>query len=157
VFVEALAHQHSEFEKTFVLTRQEILNGGIDSIQDRLGRNDGLAVCSQVRVLAGYSAHIPMLDFACAPTKANQGAISSMLGVIGQAGVIVNSGNSFHFLGISLLTADEWIRFMGQALLLAPFIDARFMAHRLFDGECRLRVFARNKVPQVPVIEKCVY
>lgn len=157
VFVEALAHRHSEFERTFVLTRQEVSDGGIDSIGKRLRREEGLALCSEVRVLAGYAAHIPMLDFACATTTANQTAISTMLGVIGQTGVIVNSGNSYHFLGASLLTSDEWVRFMGQALLLAPFIDVRFIGHRLFDGECRLRVLGRNKLRQrTPLVETCI-
>lgn len=157
VFVEALSHHHSEFERTFVLTRQEVLRGDIDSIHERHHIDVGLALCSEVRVLEGYTAHIPMLDFICAPTEANQTAISTMLEAIGQVGVIVNSGHSYHFVGASLLTTDEWVRFVGQALLLAPFIDARFLGHRLFDGECRLRVFARNKSSQAPFVERCIY
>ena len=157
VFVEALAHHHSDLERTFILTRQEVLEGGIDFVQTRLDADEGLALCSELRILDGYAVHIPMLDFACATTEANRATISMMLDVIGQTGVLANSGNSYHFIGISFLRGDEWIRFMGRALLLAPFVDVRFMGHRLFDGECRLRIFARHKAPQVPSIEMCVH
>ncbi len=156
VYIEALAHRHSESEKTLVLNRGEIAESGIESIVVRLQSEEGLALCSELRLSAGYNAHIPMLDFACATTPANKAAIASMLRVIAQTGVVVNSGKSYHFLGISLLTNDEWVRFMGQGLLLAPFIDARYVGHRLSDGECTLRIFAQNKVPQIPSIEICV-
>jgi hypothetical protein len=156
VFVEALTHEHSEAERTLVLTRQEILDGRAVSIGQQTNQDEGISLCSEIRVKEGYQVHLPMLDFACNPTEANQAAISSMLVVIKQAGIILNSGNSYHFLGVSLLTGEEWARFMGHALLLAPFIDVRYIGHRLIDGECRLRVFASNKNPQTPVIEQCI-
>jgi len=156
VYSEALVHPHNERERTFLLTRQEILDWGIDSIGPRIRDQDGLALCSEVRVLEGYTAHIPMLDFVCERDEANKATISAMLQLIGQAGVIAHSGNSYHFYGVSLLTFDEWTRFMGQALLLAPFVDARFIAHRLLDGESRLRIFAKTKQPNVPVVEECI-
>jgi hypothetical protein len=157
VFVEALAHHHSDIEKTISVGRETILDANTDFFKDSIGAADGLAVCSGLRLRAGYTVHIPMLDFVCSPTPANRATISTMLEVIEQQGVIVNSGNSYHFFGLTFLTNDEWVRFMGQALLLAPFVDTRFIGHRLLDGECTLRVFARHKHPQIPVIESCVH
>ena len=157
VYEEALTHSHGESERTFIFTRQEILDGRIDSITSHLGDQDGLSLCSEVRLLAGYNVHIPMLDFSCKPTESNQAAISDMLSVTEQVGVIAESGNSFHFLGMSLLTYDAWVRFMGRSLLLSPFVDARFEGHRLIDGECRLRIFAQDKKPKIPLIVACVH
>jgi hypothetical protein len=49
IYVDALTHCHDKLEKTFVLTRQEILDGGIDSITQRLSDQEGLSLCSEVR------------------------------------------------------------------------------------------------------------
>src|SRR6266403_4577038 len=97
--IEALVHRHSESERTLVLTRREMSDGGLKLITQGLRGTESLALCSEVRLIEGYGAHIPMLDFACAKTPANQSAICSMLGEIGQNGVVVDSGKSYHFLG----------------------------------------------------------
>jgi len=152
--IEALVHRHTESERTLVLTRREMLHGGLKLIAKGLRGAESLALCSEVRLIEGHGAHIPMLDFACAKTPANQSAICSMLREIGQNGVVVDSGKSYHFLGASILTSDEWIRFMGRALLFAPFIDTRFIGHRLLDGECTLRLTAKGG--KIPSIEICI-
>jgi hypothetical protein len=157
LLAEILAHPHGDWERSFVLRRQEVLDGGISSLIANIHTTEGLALCSQVRTLDGHAEHIPMLDFACARTDANLATISAMLEAIGQRGVVVYSGNSYHFVGATLLSNDEWVRFMGRALLLAPFVDGRFIAHRLLDGECCLRVFAQSKAPQTPLIESCIF
>jgi len=134
--IEALVHRHSESERTLVLTRREMSDGGLKLITQGLRGTESLALCSEVRLIA------------------NQSAICSMLGEIGQNGVVVDSGKSYHFLGASILTSDEWIRFMGRALLFAPFIDTRFIGHRLLDGECTLRLTAKDG--KIPSIERCI-
>jgi hypothetical protein len=54
------------------------------------------------------------------------------------------SGRSFHFYGFTLLTHEEWIRFMGRVLLLnlpgrPALVDARWVGHRLLAGYSSLR------------------
>jgi len=84
---------------------------------------------------------------------------------MGMTGLLQVNSLSLHLVqkspvrsvGATLLSNDEWVRFMGRALLLAPFVDARFIAHRLLDGECCLRVFAKSKTPPTPLIESCIF
>lgn len=154
---QAIVHKHDSNERSFNLTNAGLATQGISSIIESLRDDEALAISSRVRVRNGYSAHLPMLDFDCKPTHANRAAVEHMLRAIDQPGIILNSGNSYHFMGISLLTADEWLRFMGQSLLLTPLIDARYLGHRLYDGECYLRVFAKNKPINEPLIESLVY
>jgi len=151
-----LTHTHHEREKTFVLSNKEVVNGGIVSICDQLANDEALALCSGVRLEEGYVAHLPMLDFACAPTIQNRNTVEAMLKTIGQTGAILESGNSFHFLGISLLATDQWVRFMGRSLLLAPYVDIRYTGHRLIDGEALLRLFARGKEQPAPTVKAIV-
>lgn len=152
----ALVHKHDPRERSFNLTNEEFITQGTAAIITNLRDDEGLAISSRVRIRSGYSAHLPMLDFASEPTQANRKAVEYMLRAIDQPGVILNSGNSYHFIGISLLGSDEWLRFMGRSLLLAPLIDARYTGHRLYDGECYLRVFAKNKPTSEPSIESVV-
>jgi hypothetical protein len=155
---EALVHYHSEKERTFVVPRREFVEGGIESLLKRIDVNESLSICSEVRIDRGFTMHLPLLDFACPISNVNRSTIEKMLGLIGHAGVLANSGNSYHFVGVSLLTADEWVRFIGQSLLLSPFVDARFLGHRLFDGECRLRVFASNSTMKIstPIVQSII-
>jgi hypothetical protein len=156
VLKEIVYHFHDEQERTYCLTRQEFLGKGIDAICDELPRKHGLSVCSKMTVAEGYTVQLPMLDFACTPTETNRHTISKMLEIIGQKGVILNSGASFHFVGVTPLTNDEWVRFMGRSLLLAPFVDSRYVGHRLLDGHCNLRLFARGKIPPKPFVQACI-
>src|SRR6266851_70555 len=47
VLTELLLHPHGEWERTFVLRRQEVLDGGINLIISDVHSNEGLALCSQ--------------------------------------------------------------------------------------------------------------
>jgi hypothetical protein len=51
-----------------------------------------------------------------------------------------------------MMTHDDWIRFLGRALLLAPIVDPRYIAHRLIDGFAVLRIStnpAKQKLPEL--------
>lgn len=154
---EAAVHNHNARERSFTITNDEFVKHGIDMIIRGLADDEGLAISSRLRMRNGFNAHLPMLDFACKPSALNLEAVEYFLRAIDQSGVVLNSGNSYHFVGTSLLTTDEWLRFMGQSLLFTPLIDARYIGHRLYDGESYLRVFANNKLTKEPFIESFVH
>ena len=92
---QAVVHKHDPRERAFSVTNKEFVEQGADSIIRNLRDDEGLAICSRVRVQMNMS-HFPMLDFACKPTKMNCGAVEHMLRMIDQAGVVLNSGDSYH-------------------------------------------------------------
>ncbi|HLJ30180.1 MAG TPA: hypothetical protein VKY85_25965 [Candidatus Angelobacter sp.] len=91
---QAIIHNHDPRERSFSITNEEFVAQGADAIIRSLEDDEGLAVCSRVRIRSGYSAHLPMIDFACQPTLANRGAVEHMLRAIDQPGVVLNSGDS---------------------------------------------------------------
>jgi len=93
---------------------------------------------------------VPMMDFSCPCSDGNARAIARMLEIVGhREGILVESGHSYHFYGTSLLVQNEWIDFMAKAVLFAPYVDPRYVAHRLADGQCRLRIFSSRPMPVI--------
>ena len=148
----AAAHNADPPSQIFDLPRDKISTLRILDIIRRLPDGFGLVVSSKVRVGTDNTAQIPMLDFRCPCSSGNAQAIQKVLTLLGQGrGVIVESGRSYHFYGTRLMTMPEWTNFMARALLFAPLVDPRYVAHRIADGECRLKLAANNNadIPRI--------
>jgi len=141
-FVTAAAtHDFNLPERSFRLSREQVLEGSIGEIIPQLAPGEGLLACSRLRVASGESSYLPMLDFACPCSCENSKTIRKLVALGGAPqGVLVRSGRSYHYYGASLLSQEGWLRFVAFSLLFAPVTDSRYMAHRLLDGECRLKI-----------------
>ncbi len=102
--------------------------------------------CEDTRV-----KHIPMMDFRCEPSSRNLKLVVEAMRRVGQQdGVVLESGRSYHYYGFNLLDEAGWLDFMYRNLLLTPFVDARYIGHRLLAGIARLRITASRGKPTVP-------
>jgi hypothetical protein len=148
-----IKHSPEPASASFVVSSSDIQHDGITKITEQICGEEILAVCSKVKLESGKLCHIPMLDFLCPCSEQNEESLLRMLKEIGErSGVLVNSGRSYHYYGIRLLGRDDWVRFMAKALMFAPYSDPRYIAHRLADGQCRLRVFSRTR--PMPMISR---
>lgn len=154
-FVDAaLAHEPTSPAKEFALENKEVTVDRIHRIIDELPEGCGLAVSSRLQLVTGDISHLPMADFRCQCGEGNARAIRKMLEHIGQPeGMLIQSGRSYHFYGFSLLSPDAWTKFMGQVLLFAPVTDPRYVAHRLIDGQCRLKIVGSKNEPPPPIVD----
>jgi hypothetical protein len=129
---------------------------GVQHIREKiqgLRSNVVLAICSKCRLADGSVAHIPMMDFRCKSSPENQKKVESSLRGVGQkAGYILESGRSYHYYGIDLMDEKSWIQFMGKCLLLSPLVDSRYIAHRLIEGTCALRISTSERHPTFPMV-----
>jgi hypothetical protein len=142
----ALLHDFEQLATTFTFDRSEFSLAALEEINKQVSSEEGLVLCSKVVLSTGDSLHIPMMDFRCPPSPSNARAIELLLRKTGQEeGILVESGHSYHLYCTSLLTSDEWTRFMAVCLLLAPVTDPRYIAHRLTDGECRLKISSLDR------------
>jgi hypothetical protein len=111
-----------------------------------------LAAASRVRTASG-ERHLPMVDFQCPIGSIYQQTLVEGLTALGcREGALVESGKSYHYYGYRLLSRAEWRRFIGFFLLLSPFIDTRYVGHRLIDGESVLRLTADPVKPVEPKV-----
>lgn len=111
--------------------------------------HEALKAISKVKTKNGIF-HIPLLDLDI-PVDENGiekiREISLGLGI--KHAAILNSGRSYHFWGLELLSEEEWRKFMYRALLLDK-IDRRWIGHRLIDGQANLRISEKGgKIPCV--------
>jgi len=149
----AILHDKSPDEHSIAMPRQEVTARRIADLARDLRFGFVLAISSKVILKDGELAHIPLLDFRCLPSPRNQQIVKKALKTMGQeAGLIVESGRSYHFYGVRLLSPEAWIQFLAMGILFSPIVDARYIAHRLADGACRLRIGAGSDKPSIPTV-----
>jgi len=111
-----------------------------------------LTISSRVTLRNLTVAHIPMLDFRISPSPEALATVTAVLQELNITGVVLDSGQSYHFYGASLLSAESLPIFLGRALLFTPIVDYRWIAHQLIEGACALRISPGIDKQQVPRI-----
>jgi hypothetical protein len=114
------------------------LTDRIPKLISKLPASDALGINSICWLRDGTVRHIPMMDLKPKPSPANLRLIQQSLVEIGQSGMLVQSGRSFHFYGLTLLREKDWIKFLGDSLLV-KFSDSRWIGHSLLEQRCNLR------------------
>lgn len=129
----------------FDVAFQDFLNPDIVfDLMRNVPQGQEMAIHSDVKLLSGEVMHLVMLDMSTS-AKAHLEKLKSFLGTNFFEEIIwYRSGRSFHGYGQSLLTQDEWVRFMGLLLLanqpkFEPTVDPRWIGHRLLAGYAALR------------------
>ncbi len=126
------------------------IQGYLEKPDQKVWIHEALTVLSRVRTRQGYF-HIPLLDMDLPINEAGPNDAEEAVRGLGiQHGAILNSGKSYHFWGLELLSEVEWKTFMYRALLLDR-VDSRWIGHRLLDGHANLRI--SQKRGQVPIVE----
>jgi hypothetical protein len=98
------------------------------------------------------SGHLQMLDFRIRPNEENEQLAVDIIRRVVEGGILLNSGNSYHFYGYRLMRTDaELSSFLGRVSLFAPFIDQRWVAHQLIEGACALRVSKGKSFERSPL------
>lgn len=124
VFAKYVPGEEGEFmtrlpvrECWHTLDGSRAVRGYRDLVQRRFG--EALAVCSRVFLKDGTQMHIPMLDLACPQTDEDKALVFEKLTELGETfGVLLESDNSYHYMGFNLQTEEQWVEFMGRALKL---------------------------------------
>jgi hypothetical protein len=121
--------------------------------------SNALAIYSECRDDSRNHYHIPMLDLhinSAHGRRALDLIIEALLRIGETDGAILESGKSFHYYGLRLMSERQWRRFMSACLLLGPVADVRYIGHRLLAGKAALRL---NKAPYKetePTIVACL-
>lgn len=90
--------------------------------------------------------HLPMLDFEFHPTPDNFESITTALINTSSVpdGFLINSGNSYHFIGEAMLKGDsglrKWLHDLGQYESLMQYVDKDWYTLTLKEGIGYLRV-----------------
>jgi hypothetical protein len=114
-----------------------------------------LMLMSGVLMGDGSSRFIPMLDFRLSPDPFHCDVVEALVRAADVVpGAIVESGLSYHYYGFRLMKDHELLQFAHKALLMVPFVDARYLGHRLLGGELRLRISGRSRTDPAPRVSR---
>jgi hypothetical protein len=151
-FFEAALYHQEQHGNEVVLTRQEVLDGKIRALVSENRDPMVLAVSSEVRLAGGTIGHLPLIDFHC-PVGARGMSLACSISarLLGTGFVVLQGHSSFHLWGLTPLTPDALVAFLGRALLFAPLVDRAYVAHQLMERRCALRISPTGSkpVPQV--------
>jgi hypothetical protein len=149
----AILHDRSPDERTISMESSQLSVEAIESLRNDLKEGTALAFSSRVQLRNGEMAHIPLMDFRCNPSEKNSRIVQRALKAMGQeAGLLAESGRSYHYYGFQLQSAAEWVQFLAMAMLFSPIVDVRYIAHRLADGTCRLRISSGLGKSSIPFV-----
>jgi hypothetical protein len=130
---------------THVVNRADVLAGAkLTDLCSKAG-DEMIAVTSHVSLYDGSSGHIPLMDFHCPKSDHGIGVVKSVARLLLPDGALVlDSGRSYHAYGRNLMTVQEFLDFLGRAILFSPIIEPRVLrppttraANRLADFERR--------------------
>lgn len=114
-------------------------------------KRKNIGINSLIRTNDRGMLHLPMLDFHISISTRNTNIVRQICGQLGfNKGFILNSGNSYHFIGKQLIKEEKLLDMLSRALLYGPIVDTRWIAHQLIERSCTLRIGEKNRmVPYV--------
>lgn len=99
------------------------------------------AINSQVILPNGGKAHIPLIDFHIPLNRNNEFIVEEVIRILNLGtGYILNSGESYHYIGSQILTWDSLLTLLSKGLLFSPIIDRAWVAHQILERSCSLRI-----------------
>jgi hypothetical protein len=142
---------HEPVNSTITFSADDVVGGSLREAVSRLEPNRALDLTSTLRTGQGEIAQWTLLDFRLKTSSTHESVAAEICRrVVGDSGYLLESGESYHFIGLRPRSAESWIKMMGRSLLFGPHIDARWIAHQLIDGSSALRVSPSAKHPFVP-------
>jgi hypothetical protein len=140
----ALYHQPLSKNVTAV-SRSKVLSVGIVAAVQKDNVPYPWAVLSRVRTPHEGDRHFPMLDFRCSVSQSNLVLLERVAErLLDCPWTIIQSVNSYHLIGASLMTYSEMTAFLGMASLLGPIVDRNYVAHQLINGIAALRIIGSD-------------
>lgn len=110
---------------------------------EKIRVHEALKAVSKVKTRDGIF-HIPLLNLDIPVEENGIEKIKEVaLGLGINHAAVLNSGRSYHFWGLELLSEEQWRQFMYHALLLDR-IDRRWVGHRLIDDQANLRISEKS-------------
>lgn len=148
--IEAAFFHNGPGEST-AYDRGIIETGILEELAQSGQRNLGLS--SLVHDDRDRTWHLPLLDFHCDISPANEELAALICSHLMPGGyVLIDSGDSYHACGTTLLSPDERIHMLGRALLAAPIVDSHYIAHQLQQAASSIRISVGGKASRTPVV-----
>jgi hypothetical protein len=154
VLFEMQSHDYApEQRNELTIPVENISIGAIQKTVRELPEGHVLGLASICALEDGSEGHLPLLDFRLPISEGNVRLVRAAAESLGlEHGAICASGRSYHVYGFIVLSVEQWRDLMTRALLLAPLVDTRFIAHRMLAKRGVLRVSTCREKPTEPTV-----
>ena len=133
--------------KEIVKSPSAWIQKNLENVSKGLTLARAIGITSLVQTKDGKK-HIPMIDFAsCRPNDVYQ-----VLDMFKMPGLIIESGNSYHFYGFNLLSEKEWKEYIENTREL-PYVDTHYPGLQLEQGFAMLRITPSS----LKLYQPCLY
>lgn len=144
-YSKTILHQalhHNQRDDLYDVNRDEFLSNGFF-----FNKKERLAINSNVILKQNKNAHIPMLDFHIPVSESNLDIVIDVLKELKvKGGYILESGESYHFIGDYYINEEFLIDFLAKALFFAPIIDRAWIGHQILERSCSLRIDKKHGI-----------
>ena len=131
--------------------RTAIESGTLEALARSGQKNLGLS--SLVHDNHHRSWHLPLLDFHCDISPMNEALAALICSHLMPGGyVLIDSGDSYHACGLTLLSPHERVQMLGRALLATPVVDGHYIAHQLQQDASSIRISLGGKASHAPIV-----
>lgn len=143
------ANRHNKNDGYIVLSPEQYRSHIPDLEQGGYGIN------SSMTLFDGRVLHLPMIDFHIRKSKINEDIVCVVCeSLMPEGGYILDSGNSYHFVGKNLISEDQLLNLLAKAILFTPIVDEIWVAHQIIERSCTLRIGYKNGV--LPTLIKTI-
>ncbi len=113
----------------------------------RISMRQSYALCSKVKKENGTEMHIPLFDFHIPPSSCNLDVVIEVCKTLGlNSGWILNSGESYHFIGSNPIKWDDLHYLLCEAIVFNPIVDTIWISHQLREKCCSLRIGEKHGI-----------
>ena len=147
---EATFHQSHKKELVRV-SRDQVLAGRLDELANTHIPDSHVSISSKLEMADEGHMHLPLMDFHCPESLENDRLLFEVCkDIFRGTALVLSSGESYHAIGLDVLDENTFREFLTRALLFAPIVDARYVAHQMLEGECALRLSSSRSKPNRP-------
>ncbi len=142
------ATHHNTKDKFLIINR--------DKIDEFIYNNSLINIAFNSKIILSNmeTKHIPLFDFHIPVNNTNLNIIKTVLKELNiKSGYIVNSGESYHFIGNYYIDYNEYKTILYKALFFSPIIDKNWIAHQLIEESSSLRIGYKHNILPI-LIEK---
>lgn len=138
---------HHNYNKDVISIHRSLFS----EVDQHLSSHKNYAILSRVICKNKKIYHIPFIDFHCMSNSNNISLAEDIVNILRiGSGYLLDSGESFHFIGSRLIEKNEFEPYLGKLLMYTPIIDKSWIAHQLIEKSCALRISYKNGVlPEV--------
>lgn len=142
-----LALRHNKHTQLTFVHREQLLS----RVNTPVRTLDYVAICSRVIMVDKEERHLPLIDFHIPVSDKNAKVAESVCRLLELGeGWLLNSGESYHFIGSDPRRYEDLEMLLYKALMFTPIIDKAWISHQLREHSCSLRIGEkRGMVPTV--------